>query len=72
VLLNGDYEKLLLKMMLLSVICDGYIGWASLDSAGEFFEQEYDFYIICLQIALGKGTPYSIIKCAQYAVSYSA
>jgi len=52
VLLNGDYAKLILKMTLLAVICDGYVGWASLAGAGEFFEQEYEFYIICGKITL--------------------
>lgn len=56
VIFNGDYTRLILKMTLLTVICDGYIGWASLSSAGEFFEQEYQFYVLCAKAALGKFT----------------
>ena len=54
VLLNGDYGKLILKMVLLAVICDGYIAWASHEEAGEFFEQEYQFYVACLKVLVGK------------------
>ncbi len=55
VLYNGAYTKLILKMTLLSVICDGYIDWAALPSAGEFFEQEYLFYEMCARVSVGKG-----------------
>lgn len=54
VLLNGSYEKLILKMVLLAVICDGYIAWAAHEGAGEFFEQEYQFYVACLKVFVGK------------------
>ena len=54
VLYNSDYVKLILKMALLAIICDGYIDWASLPNAGEFFEQEYLFYAMCGKVALGK------------------
>ncbi len=56
VLLNGNYNKLICKMALLSVICDGYIGWAALPNSGEFFEQEYQFYVACAKVSLGKRT----------------
>ncbi len=57
-LYNGDYSRLILKMCLLSVICDGYIAWASsLDSSRanstEFFEQEFEFYVACSRAAVG-------------------
>jgi len=52
VLYNSDYVKLILKMALLAIICDGYIDWASLPNAGEFFEQEYLFYAMCGKVAL--------------------
>jgi len=55
VLLNGNYMKLILKMCLLAIICDGYIGWASLSTAGEFFEQEYQFYVACSKVSLGNN-----------------
>ncbi len=42
-------------MSLLSVICDGYICWASLPTSGEFFEQEYQFYVMCAKAALGNA-----------------
>lgn len=52
VLYNADYAKLILKMALLAIICDGYIDWASLPNAGEFFEQEYLFYAMCGKVTL--------------------
>ena len=56
VLYNGDYAKLILKMALLAIICDGYINWASLPNVGEFFEQDYLFYEMCGKVNLGKMT----------------
>ena len=56
VLYNADYAKLILKMALLAIICDGYIDWASLPNAGEFFEQEYLFYAMCGKVTAGKLT----------------
>jgi len=49
VLLNRvDASLVVAKMSLLTVICDGYIAWAaSHGHQGEFFEQEYEFYITC-------------------------
>lgn len=48
VLFNGEkYRGLVHKMALLAVICDGYVSWASLPDSGEFFEQEYLFYVMC-------------------------
>ena len=44
-------------MALLAIICDGYIDWASLPNAGEFFEQEYLFYAMCAKVTLGEFTP---------------
>ena len=53
-LLNDlSYRRLISKLCLVSVLCDGYISWASLPSAGEFFEQEFQFYFMCLRIAIG-------------------
>ena len=36
-------------MALLTLICDGYIQWAQSAEAGEFFEQEFEFYLMCLK-----------------------
>ena len=54
VLLNngGFYSKIVLRLTLLAVICDGYISWADLPTAGEFFEQEMLFYEQCAKIVL--------------------
>ena len=41
------------RMAILTLICDGYIAWANRAGAGEFFEQEYDFYLMCFKISLG-------------------
>ncbi len=59
VLLNGSYGRLILKMSLLSVICDGYVSWSSLQSSSSaerelFFEQEYQFYVRCTRAAAGE------------------
>jgi len=56
VLLNGgrnSYTSLVVKMALLTVLCDGYIGWSN-TAAGraEFFEQEYEFYLTCAKVIL--------------------
>ena len=56
VLLNGSYASLIIRIALLALICDGYICWASLSEAGEFFEQEYQFYIMCSKALLGNTT----------------
>ena len=54
VLFNGEaYRGLIRKMALLAVICDGYISWASLPDSGEFFEQEYLFYVMCSRVIFG-------------------
>jgi len=50
VLFNGGYTSLIIRMALLTLICDGYIEWAQSAEAGEFFEQEYEFYLMCLKI----------------------
>ena len=52
VLFNGGYISLILKMALLTVICDGYICWSEIAGVGEFFEQEYQFYIMCSKVTL--------------------
>ena len=52
VLFNGGYVALIFKMALLTVICDGYICWSEIAGAGEFFEQEYQFYIMCSKVTL--------------------
>ena len=52
VLYNGGYNSLILKMTLLTVICDGYICWSEIAGVGEFFEQEYQFYIMCSKVTL--------------------
>ena len=53
VLFNGGYQSLIIRMALLTLICDGYISWAQSAGAGEFFEQEYEFYIMCLRLVIG-------------------
>merc|ERR1739842_235620 len=52
VLLNGGYTPLIVRMALLTLICDGYIEWAYSTFPGEFFEQEYEFYLMCLKIVI--------------------
>lgn len=54
VLLNGQkcYTSLVVKMALLTVLCDGYIGWSNNAGKEEFFEQEYEFYITCSKVSL--------------------
>ena len=54
VLLNGGYTPLIVRMALLTLICDGYIEWAYSTFPGEFFEQEYEFYLMCLKIVIGE------------------
>ncbi|TRY77116.1 hypothetical protein TCAL_00048 [Tigriopus californicus] len=48
VLFNENYWIIISKLALLTIICDGYIRWSALTTSGEFFEQEYQFYIMCL------------------------
>jgi len=52
VLFNGGYTPLIVRMALLTLICDGYIEWAHSTFPGEFFEQEYEFYMMCLKIVV--------------------
>lgn len=54
VLFNGNYQSLILRVTLLALICDGYISWAARADSGEFFEQEYQFYIMCSRAFLGR------------------
>lgn len=56
VLFNGGYTALIVRMALLTLICDGYIEWAQSAEAGEFFEQEFEFYLMCLKIFISKCT----------------
>ena len=53
VLFNGGYSPLIVRMALLTLICDGYIEWAHSTFPGEFFEEEYEFYMMCLKIVIG-------------------
>ena len=55
VLLNGQYVSLVFKMTILTVICDGYVKWLLTSETSEFFEQEFDFYISCLKVVVGKS-----------------
>ena len=68
VLFNGGYASLIVRMALLTLICDGYIEWAQSAEAGEFFEQEYEFYLMCLKIFLGW---YCTIGCGNFRTSRS-
>ena len=63
VLMNGNYWSLVLKMTLLTVICDGYIAWSSTAGTDEFFEQEYEFYITCSKVVIGKNC--FVYECTQ-------
>ena len=54
VLFNGGYQSLIIRMALLTLICDAYISWAQSAEAGEFFEKEYEFYVMCLKLFIGK------------------
>lgn len=56
VLFNGGYQSLIIRMALLTLICDGYISWAQSAGAGEFFEQEYEFYMMCLRLVIALMT----------------
>ena len=47
-------------MALLTLICDAYISWAQSAEAGEFFEKEYEFYVMCLKLFIGKCRGYCI------------
>lgn len=53
ILFNGDYIKLIIKMTILTIICDGYIRWSLSPAPGEFFEQEFHFYMECLNVTMG-------------------
>ena len=61
VLFNGGYQSLIIRMALLTLICDGYISWALSAGAGEFFEQEYEFYMMCLRLVIGMKILDSVI-----------
>jgi len=56
VLFNGGYQSLIIRMALLTLICDAYISWAQSAEAGEFFEKEYEFYVMCLKLFIALST----------------
>lgn len=68
VLFNGSYSSLILRIALLALICDGYICWSSLSEAGEFFEQEYQFYIMCSKALLALVVFLSIVLLPSFAL----
>lgn len=72
VLLNGSYASLIIRIALLALICDGYICWASLSEAGEFFEQEYQFYIMCSKALLALVTFLSIVVVPSMFLSHES
>lgn len=47
VLVNNTHNITILKMTLITLIVEGYCRWAGLNTVtgGEFFEQEYEFYL---------------------------
>jgi len=45
VLVNNNHHNTIVKMTLLTLIVEGYCRWAGLNTGGEFFEQEYEFYL---------------------------
>jgi len=51
VLLNNNHWLTISKMAVLTLIVEGYCRWAWLNTGGEFFEQEYEFYIKCGEAA---------------------
>lgn len=69
VLYNGGYNSLILKMTLLTVICDGYICWSEIAGVGEFFEQEYQFYIMCSKVTLALFGFLSTVIISSFVVS---
>ena len=69
VLYNGGYNSLILKMALLTVICDGYICWSEIAGVGEFFEQEYQFYIMCSKVTLALVGFMSTVIISSFLVS---
>ena len=69
VLYNGGYNSLILKMALLTVICDGYICWSQIAGVGEFFEQEYQFYIMCSKVTLALFGFVSTVIVSSFIVS---
>ena len=72
VLYNGGYNSLILKMALLTVICDGYICWSEIAGVGEFFEQEYQFYIMCSKVTLALVGFISTVIVSSFIVSLFA
>jgi len=44
-LINENHRTLIMKMVFLTLIVDGYSRWASETSGREFFEREFEFYL---------------------------
>lgn len=44
-LINQNHGTLILRMVFLTLIVDGYCRWASEAAGEEFFEREYEFYV---------------------------
>eukprot|EP00092_Neocalanus_flemingeri_P035455 GFUD01038580.1.p1 GENE.GFUD01038580.1~~GFUD01038580.1.p1 ORF type:complete len:235 (-),score=37.35 GFUD01038580.1:51-755(-) len=44
VLINKNHAATILKMSLLTLIVEGYCRWATFQTGGQFFEQEFQFY----------------------------
>jgi len=44
VLINENHTSTILKMSLLTLIVEGYCRWATFQTGGQFFEQEFQFY----------------------------
>ncbi|XP_071749382.1 uncharacterized protein Arv1 [Lepeophtheirus salmonis] len=57
---DPSYRIIISKLAALTLICDGYISWFQLPSEGEFFEQEYDFYISCCKVSIALLTYFGI------------
>lgn len=69
VLINTDHRVLILKMVLLTIIVDGYCRWAGEQSGGEqFFEREYEFYIKCGEAVTSLLTYLAVAACPALAL----
>merc|ERR1712142_1130228 len=44
VLINENHMPTILKMVLLTLIVEGYCRWAAFSTGSQFFEQEFEFY----------------------------
>jgi len=45
VLINCDHANVIVKMMFLTLIVDGYSRWSSESEDGQFLEREFEFYL---------------------------